>query len=51
MYKLQESPTNPVVLGATYKVDILPQWLIKYTTNVSADSRRKFICLAVHNFH
>lgn len=51
MHKLQESPTNPAILGGTYKVDILPQLLLKCTTNVSADSRSKFICLAVHNFH
>lgn len=51
MYKLQESPANPVMLGGTHKVDTLPELLIKCATNVSADSRRKFICLAVHSFH
>lgn len=51
MYKLQASPTHPAALGGTYKVDTLPQLLVKCTTNVSAESRRKFICLAVHHFH
>lgn len=50
MYKLQESATNPAILGGAHKVETLPQLLIKCTTNVSVDSRRKFICLVVHNF-